>query len=80
MFPKDHLVELVGICEKHKIPIIADEIYEEMAFAPLETVSLASIEGQVPILQVGGLAKRWMAPGWRIGWICIHDRYVCKPN
>ena len=25
-------------------------------------------------MQVGGLAKRYMAPGWRIGWICMHDR------
>ena len=28
----------------------------------------------MPILTTGGLAKRWMVPGWRIGWILIHDR------
>eukprot|EP00656_Telonema_subtile_P030621 TRINITY_DN335_c0_g1_i1.p1 TRINITY_DN335_c0_g1~~TRINITY_DN335_c0_g1_i1.p1 ORF type:complete len:395 (+),score=131.68 TRINITY_DN335_c0_g1_i1:152-1336(+) len=74
VFPKEHLLEILAIAEKHKIPIIADEIYEEMAFPPYVAEPLASLSTQVPILQVGGLAKRWMAPGWRIGWICVHDR------
>ena len=54
VFPKDHLEQILRICEKHRLPIIADEIYEEMAFPPLETVALASLEGEVPILQVIG--------------------------
>lgn len=28
---------------------------------------------QVPILTVGGLAKRYLVPGWRLGWILVHD-------
>lgn len=28
----------------------------------------------MPILSCGGLAKRWLVPGWRMGWILIHDR------
>jgi tyrosine aminotransferase len=27
----------------------------------------------VPLITVGGLAKRWLVPGWRIGWIILHD-------
>lgn len=27
----------------------------------------------VPILACGGLAKRFLVPGWRVGWISIHD-------
>jgi len=74
VFPKEHLADILAIADKHRIPIIADEIYEEMAFAPSVAVPLAALPSQVPIIQVGGLAKRWMAPGWRIGWICLHDR------
>lgn len=36
--------------------------------------SLASLSSDVPILSCGGLAKRWLVPGWRLGWILIHDR------
>ncbi|KAF3854323.1 hypothetical protein F7725_022378 [Dissostichus mawsoni] len=36
--------------------------------------SMASLSSDVPILSCGGLAKRWLVPGWRMGWILIHDR------
>ncbi|KAG5273903.1 hypothetical protein AALO_G00156920 [Alosa alosa] len=36
--------------------------------------SLAPLSRDVPILSCGGLAKRWLVPGWRMGWILIHDR------
>lgn len=36
--------------------------------------SLAPLSSDVPILSCGGLAKRWLVPGWRMGWILIHDR------
>jgi tyrosine aminotransferase len=35
---------------------------------------MATLTSTVPILSVGGLAKKWLVPGWRIGWILIHDR------
>merc|ERR1711865_804702 len=75
VFTKEHLIDILAIAEKHKLPIIADEIYENMAFPPAVAIPLASLSEQVPILQVGGLAKQYMAPGWRIGWICMHDRF-----
>jgi tyrosine aminotransferase len=28
----------------------------------------------VPVLTTGGIAKRYMAPGWRLGWVLVHDR------
>lgn len=33
----------------------------------------ASICGNAPALVVGALSKRFLAPGWRLGWIIIHD-------
>jgi tyrosine aminotransferase len=29
---------------------------------------------RVPILSCGGLAKRYICPGWRVGWIAMFDR------
>jgi tyrosine aminotransferase len=45
-----------------------------MVYAPNQFFPLAPLSKNVPILTVGGLAKRWLVPGWRIGWIMIHDR------
>lgn len=43
-------------------------------FPGCSSPSLASLSSDVPILSCGGLAKRWLVPGWRMGWILIHDR------
>ena len=34
--------------------------------------SLASLSTSVPILTCGGLAKRFLVPGWRVGWVIVH--------
>lgn len=43
-------------------------------FAGQENASIASLSANVPILSCGGVSKRYMVPGWRLGWILIHDR------
>ena len=43
-------------------------------FPGQEHVSLASLSEAVPILSCGGISKRYMVPGWRLGWVLIHDR------
>lgn len=36
---------------------------------------MASLSPKVPIISVDGIAKRYLVPGWRLGWAIIHDRY-----
>ena len=41
---------------------------------------LASLSDEVPIVSCSGLTKRFLVPGWRTGWIILHDRNgVLKP-
>uniref|UniRef100_A0A3B1JHT1 Tyrosine aminotransferase n=1 Tax=Astyanax mexicanus TaxID=7994 RepID=A0A3B1JHT1_ASTMX len=74
VFTKEHLQNILAVASKHCIPILADEIYGDMVFPDCEFHSLAPLSNDVPILSCGGLAKRWLVPGWRMGWILIHDR------
>jgi len=39
-------------------------------FTPI--ASLAESYG-VPVVSVGGIAKQYVVPGWRIGWLLFHD-------
>ncbi|GAA5862562.1 hypothetical protein JCM8547_002105 [Rhodosporidiobolus lusitaniae] len=32
-----------------------------------------SVCGSAPCLTVGAISKRWLAPGWRLGWTIVHD-------
>ena len=37
-------------------------------------ITIASLSRNVPVLSCGSLSKRYMVPGWRLGWIIVHDR------
>ena len=71
----DEAVEpLRGAAMRFNLPIIADEIYGRMVFPPAVFTPLASLSTTVPILAVSGLAKEFLVPGWRVGWVALHDR------
>lgn len=74
VFSKKHIQDILKIAEKYFIPIIADEIYEHFVFPGTEYHSFSSLSKNVPVLSCGGLTKRFIVPGWRLGWIVIHDR------
>ncbi|XP_058799074.1 tyrosine aminotransferase [Phymastichus coffea] len=74
VFSRDHLLDILDVAAKYYVPIIADEIYEYMVFPGRTFYSLASLSSHVPILSCSGLTKRFLVPGWRMGWIIIHDR------
>lgn len=74
VFSREHLEAILDIAERHFVPIIADEIYEHFVFPGQEFHSVSSLSRKVPVLSCGGLTKRFLVPGWRMGWIVIHDR------
>lgn len=74
VFSKEHLQEILAIADRHKLPIIADEIYGDMVFGDNMFFPLATLTKTVPVVSVGGLAKKFLVPGWRVGWLMVHDR------
>lgn len=73
VYSENHLRNILEIAYRRRIPVIADEIYERLVFPGEKFVSMAALNSNVPILVCGGLAKRFLVPGWRLGWIVVHD-------
>eukprot|EP00760_Papus_ankaliazontas_P002774 PhM_4_TR11261/c3_g1_i2/m.12235/K00815/TAT; tyrosine aminotransferase len=73
VFSRKHLQDIVALADKHRVPIISDEIYANMTFGE-PFVSVAEVCGNVPVLVCGGLAKQYVVPGWRVGWVLMYDR------
>ena len=70
-----HLKDIINFAEEFKLPIIADEIYADMIFDETEKfIHMAELTDTVPILSVGGIAKQFLVPGYRVGWIIIYDK------
>lgn len=74
VFSKRHLRAILEVANRKCVPIIADEIYEDFVFRGETFYPIASLSTHVPILSCGGLTKKFLVPGWRMGWILIHDR------
>ncbi|KAG1690344.1 hypothetical protein DVH05_028224 [Phytophthora capsici] len=74
VYSKPHLEKILALAESNKIPIIADEIYGDMVFGSNVFFPIASLTKTVPVVAVGGLAKQFLIPGWRVGWVMVHDR------
>ncbi|KAA8499915.1 Tyrosine aminotransferase [Porphyridium purpureum] len=88
VYSDSHVRELLAVCEQFQLPVIADEIYfnfcfsfggsddDERAHTPAwrSIAKLnAALNCPVPIFCLGGLSKRFLTPGWCLGWILIQD-------
>ena len=52
--------------------IISDEIYDRLNFNG-NHISTASTSSNVPVITLNGVSKVYYAPGWRIGYMALHD-------
>ncbi|MGB0515581.1 MAG: aminotransferase class I/II-fold pyridoxal phosphate-dependent enzyme [Poseidonia sp.] len=52
--------------------VVADEIYDGLDFTGRQ-VSVASRSPDVPVIALNGVSKVYYAPGWRIGYMALHD-------
>ena len=61
---------LLDIADRHSVPMIADEIYQDVAFdGPIAPIG--SLNPDAPVISLSGLSKGYVAPGWRTGWLAI---------
>jgi len=69
----EEIEKLLDIAKKWpNCMIIADEIYDGLDFSGKQ-VSVASLSNDVPVFSLNGVSKVYYAPGWRIGYLAIHD-------
>jgi alanine-synthesizing transaminase len=61
---------LADIADEHNFPLLADEVYADLAFdGPVP--ALASLNPDAPIISFSSLSKAYLAPGWRTGWMAV---------
>ncbi|XP_015059661.1 probable aminotransferase TAT2 isoform X1 [Solanum pennellii] len=73
VYSYDHLKKIAETAKKVKTLIIADEVYGHLAFGETPFTSMGLFSSITPILTLGSLSKRWLIPGWRLGWFVIND-------
>lgn len=61
---------LVDLADAHNFPLLADEVYADLAFdAPVP--AMAQLNPDAPVITFSSLSKAYLAPGWRAGWMGV---------
>jgi alanine-synthesizing transaminase len=61
---------LIEVAEDHNIPLLADEVYGDLAYSgPVPPI--ASLNPDASIISFSSLSKAYIAPGWRAGWMAV---------
>jgi alanine-synthesizing transaminase len=62
--------QILGTAARHKLLVIADEVYRELCFEqPPTSASVLAYEIDVPLIILESLSKTHLVPGWRVGWM-----------
>ena len=70
---KQEIEEIVELASRwENCTIISDEIYDRLNFNG-NHISTASVSSNVPVITLNGVSKVYYAPGWRIGYMALHD-------
>jgi alanine-synthesizing transaminase len=69
-YPADIRRALIEIADEHNFPLLADEVYADLAFdGPVPAI--AALDPDAPIISFSSLSKAYLAPGWRTGWLAV---------
>ncbi|RZC49781.1 hypothetical protein C5167_018202 [Papaver somniferum] len=73
VYSYEHLKKVAETAKRLGIPVIADEVYGHLTFGSNPFVPMGVFGSMVPVFTLGSISKRWLVPGWRLGWIVITD-------
>jgi len=70
VYDRKILADIVTVAERHKLVVLADEIYDQMVYDDAEFIPLATLVTNTVCLTFSGLSKVYRACGYRVGW-CV---------
>ena len=69
-YPPDVRRALLQIADDANIPLLADEVYADLAYDGAVD-AIASLAPDAPVITFSSLSKAYLAPGWRTGWLAV---------
>lgn len=70
VYPDDIRRELLNIADQHGVPLVADEVYSDVAFDG-PRAPIGSLDREALVISFSSLSKGYLAPGWRTGWVAV---------
>ena len=71
VYSRRTLEAIAELARQHNLVIFADEIYHKLELEGEQSVSIAALAPDVPVVTFNGLSKAYLVPGWRLGWAVV---------
>ena len=71
LYSKNVIKEIINIAGEYNIPVISDEIYDDITFDG-EQHATTTLAKDVPVITFNGFSKVYLVPGWRVGYVMFH--------
>jgi len=73
-YPREVLVGLARLAERHQLVVFSDEIYDQMVYDDAESIPMATLVHDTLCATLSGLSKIYRACGYRVGWAAFSGR------
>lgn len=78
IFTKAELEMIAGLCRKHDVIVIADEVYEWLVYKPNEHIRIATLPDMWDrTVTISSAGKTFSVTGWKLGW-SIGPKHLIK--
>ncbi|MBD0670077.1 pyridoxal phosphate-dependent aminotransferase [Kitasatospora sp. NPDC091335] len=71
VYPKELLEGILDLARRHRLMVLADEIYDKILYDGTEHHCLAALADDVLTLTFNGLSKAYRVAGFRSGWLVV---------
>ena len=71
VYSKEILEQILDVACRHKLIVLADEIYDKILYDGAKHTCLASLADDLLFLTFNGLSKNYRAAGYRAGWMIV---------
>ncbi len=68
VYSRETLAALAALAERHRLVVLADEIYDRMTYDGAEFIPMATLVRDTLCATMSGLSKVYRACGYRVGW------------
>ncbi|MER5432238.1 pyridoxal phosphate-dependent aminotransferase [Streptomyces sp. NPDC002588] len=80
VLPEETVRAVAAIAARHGVPVVSDEVWNEIVYPPARHVSTAAVAGDLgaPTYTLLGLSKTFALPGLRIGFVVAPDEAAAR--
>ena len=74
VYPRALLEQIAELAARHRLVVMADEIYDEILYDGAEFVPMATLAQDTICITMSGLSKVYRACGYRVGWAVVSGK------